>query len=105
MARESHLTNSPWSRHPGAPSDLPPRSHRMPRTAPASSPLAIAKAECRAAYQGARAVDATRGAMFDRLYAETLQATADAPAAASAEMWRQSRILFQIFHNRASWPR
>ena len=53
----------------------------MPRLpAPAAGPpLAIEKQACRAAYQGARAVDATRGAMFDRLYVETIQATARRP--------------------------
>jgi hypothetical protein len=77
----------------------------MARTAPAAgTPLAIEKQACRAAYQGAKAADSMRGAMLDRLYVETLQATAGAPAAASAEMSRQSRILFQIFHNRAGWP-
>jgi len=73
----------------------------MPRPAP--SPLAAAKAQCRQALIGAKAADPVRGVMFDRLYAETLQATAGAPAALSAEMWRQSRTLFQIFQNLAAW--
>ena len=68
------------------------------------APLAAAKAECREALIGAKAADPVHGAMLDRLYVETIQATAGAPAAASAEMWRQSRILFQIFQNRAGWP-
>jgi hypothetical protein len=76
----------------------------MPRTAPARSALAAAKAQCRDALIGARAADPVHGAMFERLYAETLQATSGAPAPISCEMWRQSRILFQIFQNRAAWP-
>jgi hypothetical protein len=75
----------------------------MARTAPPGTPLAIEKQACRAAYQGAKAADAMRGAMLDRLYAETIEATADAPAAVSYEMWRRSRILFQIFEDRAGW--
>jgi len=43
------------------------------------------------------------GVMFDRLYRESLAATGSAPAPVSCEMWRQSRILFQIFPNRAGW--
>jgi len=76
----------------------------QPRPAPARSALAQVKAECRQALIGARVADPVHGPMSDRLYAETIQATTGAPAAASAEMWRQSRILFQIFTNRAGWP-
>jgi hypothetical protein len=66
--------------------------------------VAMAKAECRDALIGAKAADPVHGAMLDRLYVETLQATTGAPAPVSCEMWRQSRILFQIFQNRARWP-
>jgi hypothetical protein len=106
LVRDALASAAPGLRWRTVPSHSPSaRSPRMPRPAPAvGTPLAHAKAQCRAAYQGAKAADAMRGAMLDRLYVETLQATAGAPAAASAEMWRQSRILFQIFHNRAGWP-
>jgi hypothetical protein len=74
----------------------------MPARAPAT-PLATEKAACRAAYANARAADPSKGAMFDRLYSETLLMTDGAPVAERCEQWRQSRILFQIFHNRAAW--
>jgi hypothetical protein len=55
------------------------------------APLAAAKAECREALIGAKAADPVHGAMLDRLYVETIQATAGAPAAASCEMCGGSR--------------
>jgi hypothetical protein len=69
-----------------------------------TSPLALAKQQCRAAYMAARQADPARGALLDRLYAETVMVmTNGSPVAERTERWRQSRILFQIFSNRTGW--
>jgi hypothetical protein len=74
-----------------------------PRSAPARSVALAAEQEAaRLAYQGAKRADPVRSALFDRLMAESIEATAIAPAATAVEMWRRSRILFWCFEGRAS---
>jgi hypothetical protein len=76
-----------------------------PRRAPApSTPLAAAKADCRAALMNARLLDGLLAPMCDRLYAETLMVVDGAAPEAKLEMWRRMRILFEIIGNRKTWP-
>jgi hypothetical protein len=75
-----------------------------PRPAPAGTPLAQAKAECRAAHKAATAADPIMRAVYDRWLAETLLVVRGAPSEAAAEMFRRMRIGFQIAADRTTWP-
>ncbi len=75
----------------------------MPRTA--SSPIDVAKAECKAAHRAA--VEASPGmrGLLDRWMAETLTAVDGFPVEARGEVWRRQRILYRIIEDRAGWAR
>ena len=75
-------------------------SHPQPHSAPPRNALATARAEARRAYEHAKRNAGMFGLVLDRLWSETLLAVDGARVANRIEMFRRTRMLFDLLADR-----
>jgi hypothetical protein len=83
---------------------MPNIARQMPQhDQPPTSDRAIPKERARKAWQAARGRSALPAAIVDRLWADGLVATRQAPARVAMVMMYRSEVLFRLLQDRAGW--